>query len=349
MELRIMDKILITAVMPIPRFEIDSAFNIDEFSFFPRGEFDIAKLNPVPPIHWVQLLQKGEEIPAGTQLRWSPLSLTGFGSEVLNTHTLVVFDHQLSWNEFCSFRHSDDVNLLRLLSGHAEKAMDIVRFHNCTFDLPDALPGQVGTWFNSGDYMGALLYNYQLGVGFLLSGSGVECSAIVKGVGLKIEEYPYWSLPLSSGGEVGRLCSHALNLFSDVMNSSNETTKYIRAMSLLEFLASPDKYAPWKKLKGNIICHTAKSITDYQILSERFKRLTSCIDDTGKQIGLRTLIVHHGKLLPEIMTRKADRDELFLELQEYAAKALIAMYLFSSKSWNEFQSYRDKLKSKFCA
>lgn len=68
-------------------------------------------------------------------------------------------------------------------------------------------------------------------------------------------------------------------------------------MTLIEFLANPDEYRNWKKLKSDIVCHIARDETDYHHLLRRFEELTSIKDSAGNQKGLRTLVVHHGRFV----------------------------------------------------
>lgn len=64
----------------------------------------------------------------------------------------------------------------------------------------------------------------------------------------------------------------------------------------------------------------------------------------GKQPGLRTLIVHNGKLLPELLPDIKERAALFRELQGYASNALIDMLSHAGLSWREYVEHRDQLK-----
>ena len=115
-------------------------------------------------------------------------------------------------------------------------------------------------------------------------------------------------------------------------------------MTLFEFLASPDEYQNWKKLKGDIACHCASDKANYLLLCERFRALTSIEDTSGKQAGLRTLIVHNGKLLPELLPSLKERAALFRELQGYAFTVLTDMLSNAGTSWVEYVEHRDRLK-----
>ena len=93
-------------------------------------------------------------------------------------------------------------------------------------------------------------------------------------------------------------------------------------MTLLEFLATPDEFKNWKSLKGDIICHSASDKTHFHKLAHRFRELTSLEDACGKQIGIRTSVVHHGRFLEDVVPDANDRRSLFRELQVFASSVL---------------------------
>ena len=97
---------------------------------------------------------------------------------------------------------------------------------------------------------------------------------------------------------------------------------------------------------SEIICHFAKDKADYLRLVERFKELTSKEDDNDLQTGLRTLIVHHGKFLYELMPDRNKRKQMFNELQRYSECVLKDMLSHGASSWEAFSAYRHTLKAK---
>ena len=281
----------------------------------------------------------------GQDLREVTTSLTGFNLEVLTTAHLVAFNIEIDWNEFLEGDHQYDIALLKLISSKAERALDIIRLFYCRLDLPDTLPGQVGSWDGSNQYLGALVYSAEDNESYLIAGAAVESSIIVRGLGLELDGDPMLATPAPSDGYVAGVVLHALSLYSEALNSSNETIKFIRMMTLFEFLASPDEYQNWKKVKGDIACHCVNDRVDYLKLCERFRELTSIEDAAGKQIGIRTLIVHNGKLLPELIPNQKERSLLFIELEGYAFTVLKDMLSNAGLSWGEYVEHRDQLKS----
>lgn len=280
----------------------------------------------------------------GQDLREVSTSLTGFDVGILSNSSLVAFNLDIDWNEFLEAAHEYDISLLKLLSSKAERALDVIRLFYCRLDLPNTLPGQIGSWEGSGEYLGALLYSPEDHESYLIAGAAVESSAIVRGLGLELDTGPQLALPSANDGEVAGVVLHGLSLYSETLNSSNETIKFSRVMTLFEFLASPDEYQNWRKLKGDIACHCAGDKASYMRLCERFRALTSIENTSGKQVGLRTLIVHNGKLLPELVPGFKDRAALFRELQGYAFTVLTDMLSNAGLSWAEYVEHRYQLK-----
>lgn len=340
----------ILVIMPITRLIFDEPFNLGKFKFFPPGFININHLRPMPfkiPSHTI--LPNGiSEISLEEQdLREFSTFITGFSVEILQSHHLVVFTTELDWEEFLTTdHHIYDIRLLKLLSAKAERALDMIRFDYCRFDLPDTLPGIPGSWDNSREYLGALLYTFMDNESYLIAGAAINSTIQMKGLGLEISPRPTNLVLEPSQGEVAAIAVHGLSLFSDAMSANNDTIKFVRIMTLLEFLATPDKYEQWKKNKGKIICHIARDKTQYLQLSERFRVLSSSDKDSGPQQGYRTLVVHHGKFLEEIIPNDEERINLFKELQHYSSSVLDDMLRNYSMTWQEFCVFRDNQKQK---
>jgi hypothetical protein len=329
-------------LMPVSRFTIEKPFRIDQFAFYPAGSVDLALLRTVPG-H--VLARTGIEAVQGQQLREVQSNLTGASPEVLNMHAIVAFPYEIDWEEFLNADHRYDIDLLRRLSEYADRAMDIIKLHFCTLSVPYAIPGRVGTWGESGECLCALLYNLPDNESYLIAGRGVV-SRIVAGLGLELNAAQCvcpMSLPVA--GEVGNIARHGLMLFSDLMDSNTDTVKFARAMTLLEYLASPDEYKPWKKIKGEIISHLATTDSEYHALCERFRELTSKEDSSGVQIGLRTLVVHHGRQLEGPLPRQSDRAALFSELWRYCYSVLYDMVEMAHLTREELKQHRRGLRS----
>lgn len=333
-------------IMPLTRLLFHHPFSISKYHFYPAGEFDVTSLRPIANKTFDAEIARGNLTLDGQTLREVTISSTGFNLDILENNPLVVFATQLNWDEFLSnTNHDYDVDLVKKFSSQVEKALDLIRFDFCRLDLPDTLPGQAGSWGGSNDYLGAMVYTPEDHESYLIAGSGVECSAVIKGIGLELDFPPTTEMPLPEEGEVASVASHGLSLLSEAMMATNETVKFMRLMTLLEFLASPDEYQSWKKLKGHIACHVAQTKTKYLKLCERFQALTS-VENNGVQLGFRTLIVHQGKLLPDLIPDYKERKLLFRELQGYVMHCLADMIKNKEMEWEEYMKRRSALKAK---
>jgi hypothetical protein len=280
-------------IMPVDRLVFDAPFEIGRFRFLPAGALELKHLRPV----------KNETVSAGAytgqRLREVKTAATGFDVDVLETVSLVAFTTSVDWAAFLDGDHEYDVDLLGRLSAEAERALDVIKFYRCRLDLPDTLPGRAGSWEPGRSWLGAMLYTPVDHESYLIAGAAVA-SAVVAGIGL--DATPEQSIPLVDpvSGKVSAILVHGLSLLSDAMAAADETSKFIRMMSLLEYLANPGDYGNWKKIKGNIACHSASDSTAYHKIMQRLGELAG-YKVAGVERGIRTLVVHHGRLLHQVM------------------------------------------------
>jgi hypothetical protein len=316
----------VLVLMPISRLLVEERIEVGSFRIYPPGQAEIDELRLIP----------NEAFPDTQDLRQALSSLTGITAEVIESSPLIGFSVALDWDCFLRADHSADKALLRKLSQEGEKAMDIVRLEFCRLDPPDTLPGRVGSWVDSGQHVAALLYQSIDHESYLIAGPAIT-TAIVQGIGLDLDLPPSRKPPDS--GEVGALVQHALALFRDALETSNETHRFTRVMTLLEFLASPDSFQKMQDVKREIATHFANNANTYQRVLERFRELTSK-EENGTQTGLRTLIVHHGRYLEDLIPQEQDRRTLFRELQSYAHAVIDDMLLHSGFTWEQFLQFR---------
>ena len=329
-------------LMPISRVLVESVCSIGDLRILPPGAVDLNAFRPIAN----KTMQFSGDIAhfVGQDLREIATSLTGFDCEILAKTPLVAFVTTMDWDAFFCQDHEADIQLLRRISAIAERAFDFVRLHSCRFDLPATLPGRVGSWDGSNAFLGAMIYTFVDHESYLIAGEAIDSSIVVKGLGLDLNMDLPARLPTAADGEVAGVAIHGLLLFSDVMTASSDTIKFVRAMTLLEFLASPDEFKNWKSLKGAVICHCASSKEHYHQLAHRFKELTSLEDVAGNQIGIRTLVVHHGRFLEDIVPSEKDRRSLFRELQVFAASVLEDMLANTAMTLTDFQEFRAQKK-----
>ena len=328
--------------MPVSRLLVEKPLSVGRFRIFPPSYVDLAAFRPMSNLTLnSQLDDSCVTSLSGQPLREVATSLTGFSVETLAASPIVAFVAKRDWDIFPDATHEADMETLRVLSATAERAFDIVRIQLCSLDLPETLPGVVGSWKESGSYLGAMIYTPETHESYLIAGSAIDCAVVVKGIGLDLDtDFPD-PLPMAADGEVAAVAIHAMSLLSDAMHARNDTSKFIRVMTLLEFLASPYEYKKWTKSKGEIACHCVNTKQDYLQLVERFKELTST---KGVQRGLRTLIVHQGKFIEELIPNRKERRALFCELQGYCDRVLNDMLENRALSWADYVNRRAELK-----
>jgi len=333
-------------IMPISRFLIYQELSIGKFKFYPADTINLNELRIVPN-DTIEQCQHGSHL----DLREVQSSITGISAEVLRENTLVAFPVSMDWPRFLSGDHAYDISLIRKFAVEAEEGMDLIRFNYCQMDLPDTLPGRVGTWEGSNGFSGALLYTLDDNESYLIGGLAIT-HYVVAGNGLVLDQDngtldKQFTL-INGGGEVGSIARTALSLFSTVLESNTPTTKFIQSMILLDFLGNPYKSTDFnfKKFKKNIICHITKTKNDYHSLSHRINDLTGKKDPTGNIIGYRTRIVHNGKRLEDVVGSETDIAKLFLELQSYIGPNIDALIDNSHLTWDDFMQYKNQLLDK---
>lgn len=122
----------------------------------------------------------------------------------------------------------------------------------------------------SNGFTGALIFNIDDYESYIIAGS-VVTHAVVKGVGLELNLNGIrkeCEAALNTVGEVGAIAKMALAMHTAFLETNNPTTQFVKAMTLLEFLAYPDKYRTFEFVREEITPHIAKDYNDYLRLKE---------------------------------------------------------------------------------
>lgn len=343
-------------VMPLSRVLIEDEFKIGKYRFYPIGEFEIRSLRPVP--NKFHSVMNGSEMNEdefmaigleGQALREAATALTGACSEVFDSSPLLVFPVDgFDWDRFLEAdSHDYDLKILRSLTNEAEKVMDILKFFLCRADLIDTLPSVAGIWDQPDGFSSALIFNIDDYESYIIAGSIITHKA-VKGSGLDLnnceEISEKYEKLTTTNGEVGKIAKMALSMHTSFLESNSPTTQFVRAMTLLEFLAYPDDYQQFKYVRKKITPHLAKDYNDYLRLKDRFNKLTSKKDETGNHIGYRTRIVHIGDSIEDILEDEMQVKKVMLELQGYIGKVIEDMINNHEMSWSEFEEFREQKK-----
>ena len=332
-------------VLPIRKLHFDEPFVVGQYHFHPPGSCSLDQLRAVPNAR-----SSPNTTYEGQKLREVQTSATGITVAHFNETPLISFCVELNWDRFLGTTHKDDLRLIRDLAQQAERAMDVIKFAFCRFDLPETLPSFVGSWEDINGFSAALLYTLADNESYLIAGAAQRAYVATTGLGLELDPAQAMMaaqlvIPAETDGDVGAIAKHALLLFSDVLSAPTPTTKFLRATTLIEFLATPDAYRGFKDAKYDVICHCAHSKNEYHQLANRFRELSSCKDESGKEQGYRTLLVHRGQQLERVAGEES-LPALFRELQNYCAAPIDDMIERRQMSWEQLVQYRDELKQK---
>lgn len=305
------------AIVPVKKFEILQKITLNEINIYPKGQ-----VNPIEKNSFKFDFNFEEQ------------------KGLFYDSTLITFPVQHKSENFMgNLMPSQKNKLMNTVFEMAAEIMDIFRYIHSNFDSASNLPEQAGYIY--GINSGFILY-YPLinSYNFITDKYYASNTAIGEGLNTRgqnlITQYEkYFSILLNRNSETANILKHALSLYSGILYLPTSTSKFVHAMSLIEYLANPYKYEKMQDAKKKIIPFSADSQSHYLKLVERFKFLTSLNDDAGNQIGLRTSIVHNGKTLEQIFSSDYEIVLLLRELQNYICNYINALIPHCNESWEQ--------------
>jgi hypothetical protein len=341
----------ILCLLPVPRVEVKrEVVLLGKFRLYPKGVVDLADLHIVsyPKQEFETIKARRTVHVEGLQVTrlaqpetaWFQSGATMITPADYNSHSLIAFTSDMPMDRIFEGNHETHKEIMATHAYEAERAMDTVRFDFCRMDLPATLPGRAGTLGIGSSFSTELFYNLIDHESYILGCENVT-HLISCGLGLEFEGDP--GIQNIGNGVVGHIIRRSLAMFSEALESNSETDKFVRAMSTLEFIAGGGEFMKMKKAKTQIAAHCATDKSNYTEIRERFLRLTGLKEESSNsQLGYRTLIVHMGKRLEEILVNAEDRKKLFLELQYYISKSILDLQKFSDDAWTVVENYRKK-------
>lgn len=163
-----------------------------------------------------------------------------------------------------------------------------------------------------------------------------------KGLGLDLRQ-PEWDR-FPQYGEVGKIAAHGLSLYSQMLQTQSATSKFVQALSLIEFLACPDDFMKFQDIKKVVSKYVTNCPKEHERLMDRFRELTGKKDETTKQeVGLRTNIVHIGARLEQLIKSRSERENLFRELDGYVRAMLDHMIEHDYMSSEEYETLKKSM------
>lgn len=269
---------------------------------------------------------------------------TEIDQDVFDSHHLAVFPAKISWEKVIQGSHEGHLALIRALSDHVERrCFDFARYKLCEVGLVDDVPCRPGMVASNPMHSAAWIYNPTEHASRIIAGAAFS-SRPTKGLGLNLAPIDWALFP--SDGEVGRIVSHGLRLYTSMLEANDETSRFVQCMSLLEYLAFPDAYRQFKDVRKVVARLKATTREEYRFLSERFIELTSKEDPlTKKKIGYRTRVVHIGERIEDILPSQKQVRELFTELATYIRVLMEHMIMHSKMNLEEYYALRSGLPS----
>nr|WP_278679256.1 hypothetical protein [Clostridium paraputrificum] len=312
------------AIVPVKGFNISKKYTVGEMNIYPintvnRKEFKEGQVN----------------------FEFDNVSGDFFSS------ALIAFpiNHTLQ-NMLGSLMPSENDRLMKNVLSKAEDIINIFRYIYSNFDKTSNLPQRAG--YINGVLSGVLVCYPQIKKYTYISEKYQTSNfSLSKGLSIDVTQDfdKYLCVLKSECGEVGNILRHAFRIYSDILYMPSVTNKFMQAMSLIEYLANPFEYEQMKKAKTKIIPYSVDSKPKYYEICERFKVLTSLKDKDGKEIGLRTSIVHNGKDLNDLVKEGYEIDLLLRELQSYICNFINNIIIYYKEDWNLVeQKIKEKLE-----
>jgi hypothetical protein len=318
------------AILPLSRIHVEKAIYLPcGLMIYPEGRIDFSDF----------------DLNSGKQCELSSLQSTASGVSLsdFNRQPVLIIPLKLNWNSLLFTSHFEHMEIIRTLSEMFDSMFfNFLKYQNCqlTYIPDEGLPNSLGQ-INSNQMMAAALFlKNGSNKGKIIAGAAYS-HRITRGTGIVLNQ-PEWD-DFPHFGEVGAIVRHALFLYSQLIHTESSTSRYIQAISLLEFLADPQEFQKMQDVKKIISRYVSSNEQEREKIHERFKYLTGKKDANKNEIGLRTRMVHIGARLEDLIPFDIDRTELFKELDMYIRSVVDHMIKYSSLSISEYKDIRQSM------
>ena len=328
-------------LIPVPRLLLnEDVFQIGRARIYPMSSLDYDEIRLVswPQFEWQEIQRKKQTEFSEMELEWAKSANSQISKEDFSSSdALVAFPIKLDWEKFLSGNHNYHKSVLREATEIAEMALDVIKLDFCRLDLSDTLPGTPGSIGQGNAFSTAIFYSNNADhESYMISGQ-ILTHTMVAGLGLEISKNV--SMTNISDGETGGLLKTAISLRSQALEANNNSSKFILAMRVIDFLCNPLKYTNHEQIGKIVARHMAKTRQEYDPILRRFEQLTG---GKGGSLGIRTRIVHMGHRLEDILLSEKEKRSLFLELDRYICKMISDILPYSDQNWNEVEKYRNQ-------
>lgn len=323
-------------ILPIPRLITENKIKYNGTVIYPADSLDFSKIRLVstPEYEWQEIERRGHD-----DSEWFKSAITQVSLNDWKGHALVAFYMDIDWKRFLTGAHEYHKSLILEASEIAESTLDIVRLKFCNLQYPEKLPGKAGTLTpEKGIFATAIFFSNNADCESYMTAGQVFTHYISIGLGLELTGN---SLPPIKNGEVGHIARQALKLQTLAMENNTNSGKFVSAMSVLDFLANPNKYEKGETIRETIALHIAKDTEQYCEISEKLKSFLG-----GTEPKIRTQIVHEGKRLEEILQNNEEIKEVFTILDHYIGFIIEDLINHSDKEWEYVESIRKDKKER---
>ena len=321
-------------ILPINRFVTGrSIFLPKGIMIYPEGRLKIPSIN-------IKTFEQNEFFLHPEDMSITDLSqLQTYLSDVtindLNMYPLIVMPIKLDWDILINSTHDEQLEMIYNVSEQINKlCLNYLRYKFCElkYGTTEQLPSNASQVLINNMSAVLLIKNDDTDRKFIAG--EVYSHQITQGMGLGIRQ-PEWNEFPCIEKEMGKLVNHAISLYIQILETQSATNKFVQILSLLEFLVFPDEYKQFKEVKKRIARYitTDTMSQKYKTILNRFEELTGKRDDeTNEILGYRTRIVHMGDTIEDIIPEYHQRNDLFIELDNYIRVIIDDMIKHSNES-----------------
>jgi|GEM_PF-3096658 len=254
-------------------------------------------------------------------------------SAILSSTTIVVRDD--AYAELL-FNEGSNTEILRKAIRKARPIVDFIRLNYSSILDKKLMTGRVGQ-LESGDTVALVTDEY----GGLTRIASADIYGNVLNVPHGIEllsasVLDQLSIYKSDINDTGNIVLHAMRLYSGALESSGPTEKFVEFMRIFEFIAFPDDYEKFQRVRAKITQHLARNSYDETRLEAEFRSYTGGTANDG----LRTKIIHMGMQLDDLLNAE-EINSLLSRLQLYATCCIKDLLRLYNMPWQAVETFRD--------
>ena len=301
-------------LLPIERFSVSHKLEMKNIIIYPKGSVDIGKLLQ-NQIFLKDNSKDIEKFEQNTIIAFCSTSPIKFPSQIIN-----------------------DIKLLNYATEYLTPIIDFIIYNYCSIHNNHTLPGRIGQ-IETGETL--LLMFHEIGRPLTrIISQKTHTNTITIGNGLKIYEkecLKEFQLLNNDISEIGNVTLRVLRMYAHILEANTNTDKLFQIIRLFEFIASPNEYEQFKKVKSKIISHIATSREQIHELSNEF---IFYIFGNNKD-GLRTQIIHQGKKIEELINEN-EIIEIFKKLHNYLFICITDLMNNYNKEWEVIENVRNE-------